>query len=1057
MFLKKITAFILTFALQSITIAFSQNYYFKHYQVDKGLSHNTVYCALQDKMGFLWFGTKDGLNRFDGVHFRIFRNNDFDSAAIGPNFINSLYEDNKGQLWAGTQRGLYQYDVVHEKFHLLDGIHNGAIQDIQIDDHENLWFISGTQLFCYSAEERKKRSRKLINYFSATSVCQSKDGTIWISTPDGFLKKYLSSSNSFIAFDLYKTSPPSSSHWINTIYPTGKGYLFVGTPSQGIKLFNMADNTYRDLIIYNSDKTEIFVRSFAQYNDDEYWIATEAGIYIYHWSTGTFTHLTKQFSNPYSLSDNAIYTLCRDSEGGIWAGTFFGGVNYYAHPYNRFEKYFPDNGKNAIKGNAVREICEDHSGHLWIGTEDGGLNRLDKKTGSIICFNPTGETGSISYSNIHGLLVDGNQLWIGTFEHGLDIMDIRSGKVIRHFGKRSHNLFSDFIVTLFKTKNGVILAGTAEGLQQWNTSLNKFEAVPEVPGNSLISCIMQDTEGTVWVSSTGNGVYYFNRETGVKGHLQYDPSNGNSLCGDIINNVFEDSEGNLWLGSEGSGITVYNHKRNTFKHISSKNGLPSDFVFKTLEDDHKNMWITTTKGLVCLQPATGIIKVFTKANGLLTDQFNYNSGYKDSTGQMYFGSVRGMISFNPDQFVQSNFVPSVYITGFQINNKESGINEPNSPLKQSITLTNEITLHYYQSSFSLDFAAPGFTSPEMIKYAYKLKGLDKDWTFLESNRKVYFTDLSPGTYVFKLKSTDNNGSWAKTETVLKIRINPPFWLSTWAYILYTIALIMTIFKIVRSYHRRTEEKNRRKIEQLNYEKEKEVFRAKMDFYTNVAHEIRTPLTLIQGPMEKVMDQTIGIQNIEESLKIMEQNTNRLVELTDQLLDFREIETNGFSLHFSQVNLVQLLRTTYLNFKLLASQKNLHFSFDLSANELLIMADEDALCKILNNLFSNAIKYAHQKVSVRLLPVLTDEKDIKLEFVNDGFLIPEALSEKIFEPFYRIKETNRQKGTGLGLSLSRSLAEMHKGKLYLENKQGDLNKFILILPFNKVPEPIAQNF
>jgi signal transduction histidine kinase/ligand-binding sensor domain-containing protein len=1007
-------------------------------------------------MGFLWFGTKDGLNRFDGLRFRIFRNDDFDSAAVGPNFINSLYEDPKGQLWAGTQRGLYQYDAIHEKFHLLDGILHGAMQDIQIDDHENLWLISATQLYCYPSEERKKRSRKLICYFNATSVCQTKDGTIWVSTPNGFLKKYLPSSNSFITYDLYKNSAPSPSRWINTIFATGKGFLLVGTASQGIKLFNLVDDTYKDLIIYNGDKTDLYVRSFAQYNDDEYWVATEAGIYIYHWSTGTFTHLTKQFSNPYSLSDNAVYTLCRDREGGIWAGTFFGGVNYYTHPYNRFEKYFPENGKNAIKGNAVREICEDQKGHLWIGTEDGGLNRLDKKTGSITCFNPTGEKGSIAYSNIHGLLPDGDKLWIGTFEHGLDIMDINSGKVIRHYGMRSNNLFSDFIVTLYKTQQGVILAGTSEGLQQWNPSLNKFEAVPEVPGNSLISCILQDKGGTIWVSSTGNGIYYYNREKDIKGHLLYDPTNTNSLCGNIINNIFEDTEGNMWLGSEGSGITVYNHKGNTFKHISSKNGLPSDFIFKTLEDDHKNIWITTTKGLVCLQPATGNLKVFTKSNGLLADQFNYNSGFKDSTGQMYFGSVRGMISFNPDQFVQSNFVPSVYITSLQINNKEVGINTSHSPLKQAITLTNEITLSYDQSSFSLDFAALGFTSPEMIKYAYKLKGLEKDWTYLETNRKVYFTDLSPGTYIFKLKSTDNNGIWANKETDLKIRITPPFWLSTWAYIFYTFAVILIIYLIVRSYLRRTEEKNRRKMEQLHYQKEKEVFRTKMDFYTNVAHEIRTPLTLIQGPMEKVLDNTQGIPSIEESLKIMEQNTNRLVELTDQLLDFREIETNGFRLHFSQVNLVQLLKNTYLSFKLLASQKNLQFTIDLPVSELLVMADEDALCKILNNLFSNAIKYANQKINVCLLPVLTEEKIIKMEFTNDGYIVPEQLREKIFEPFYRIKETSKQKGTGLGLSLSRSWAEMHKGKLYLENQQDKMNKFILILPFNKVPEPIPQH-
>jgi ligand-binding sensor domain-containing protein/signal transduction histidine kinase len=1054
--LRRIIALLFAIACATLTCVHAQNYYFKHFRVDNGLSHNTVYCILQDKMGFVWIGTKDGLNRFDGTHFKIFRNKDFDSAAIGPNFINCLYEDPKGQLWVGTQRGLYLYDVAHERFHLLDGIQLGAIRHILIDHTGDLWFISGLKLYCYPADQLKKNSGKLTLCCDATSICQTKEGSIWIASWDGLLRKYIPSTHSFRSFDLFRHSPPSSSKWINELFDTGKGYLFVGTPNQGIKLFNLESLTYKDLIVYNADKTEIYVRDFERYNDDEYWIATESGIYIYNWSNNTFKNITKQFNNPYSLSDNAVYSLHKDKEGGIWVGTFFGGVNYYSPPYNWFEKYFPDNGKNAIKGNAVREICEDQKGHLWIGTEDGGLNRLDKKTGSIVCYNPTGAKGSISYSNIHGILPDGEKLWIGTFEHGLDVMDINSGKVIRHYGTNTQNLNSNFIVTLYKTREGTLLAGTSVGLRQYDPKSDRFMAVPEVPANNFISHILQDSEGTIWVSATGIGVFYYNPVTGINGNIRYEPHNVNSLSGDIINNIFEDSAGNLWFASEGSGITVYNRKTKKFKRITSKDGLPSDFVFKILEDAHKNLWISTTRGLVCFHPANNKLEVFTKANGLLTDQFNYNSGYKDSSGRMYFGSVRGLISFHPDQFQSSDYPPPVYITGLQINNQETGINIGHSPLKQAITLTKELTLSYDQSSFSLDFAALSFTFPEMTQYAYQLEGLDKDWTYLQTNRKVYFTDLSPGTYTFKVKSTNSQGIWNNQITMLKIIITPPFWQSTWAYLLYLISILGILYIIIREYHYRIEEKNRRKLERMQYEKEKEIYRAKIDFFTNVAHEIRTPLTLIQGPMEKVIDRTEGIKEIKDSLRIMEQNTNRLVELTDQLLDLREVETDGFRLHFSRINISELINNSYINFQELAIQKNIDLSLHLPQTPLITLADEDALQKILNNLFSNAIKYAKQKASVRLLPFSNENQTFTIEFKNDGYLIPEHLKEKIFEPFFRIKETSRQKGTGLGLSLSRSLAELHNGTLYFK-AENHMNVFVLDLPLSQPKEtPIYHN-
>jgi len=465
-----------------------------------------------------------------------------------------------------------------------------------------------------------------------------------------------------------------------------------------------------------------------------------------------------------------------------------------------------------------------------------------------------------------------------------------------------------------------------------------------------------------------------------------------------------------------------------------------------LEDEKKNLWITTTRGLVCFNPLTKTIKIYTKANGLLSDQFNYNSAFKDRSGTMYFGCVKGMISFNPNYFIENNFVPPVYITGFQVNNNELIADEKKSPLKQSISLTKKVKLPHNQSSFSIDFAALSYTAPETIEYAYKMEGLDKSWTYIKTNRKVYFTNLAPGNYTFRVKAATGNGTFTKNEQQLTIEILPPFWATIWAYSFYAITTGLIIFWLIRMYHNRQVEKHTRKIELMEHEKEKEIYQAKIEFFTNVAHEIRTPLTLIKAPMEKIMKNATNMQAANVYLKTMEKNTNRLVDLTNELLDFRKTETKGFSLDFIQIDITGLLKDIYTNFGTIAEQKSLEYKLLLPTMQILAYADVEALNKILSNLLNNAIKYAYKKVRLKLLPVTGNNFIIEIE--NDGYVIPEELKEKVFEPFFRIEKTKHQMGSGIGLALSRSLAELHKGELYMKKGETGMNVFVLSLPIQQ---------
>ncbi len=992
-----------------------------------------VFCSAQDSTGFLWFGTKDGLNRFDGYHFKHY-NVENKGNSITPAIVNCLEVDKQNTLWVGTQRGIYRFDREKEILvPFIDTLY--IISSIVFDKKDQVWFIAAGILHRYNFSSKALTRFPEADYFLASSICFTPNGDIWVSSVNGFLHRYNPSANSFTAFNMFAHSPSPSSTWIPKIHFNGNNGIYVGTSIQGLKEFDLATLTYKDILTYNPDRTAVFVRDIEQYSKDEFWIATESGIFILNTKTYEYTNLKKKFLDVYSLSDNAVYSLCKDKEGGIWAGTYFGGINYYSRQNTVFQKYFPDNSTTAISGNVVREICEDNKGNLWLGTEDAGLNKLNPSTGVITQFKPSGKSTDIAYSNIHGLLLNGTELWIGTFDHGLDIMDLRTEKVIRRYGYGSgtHDLKSNFVVSMLKSKDGTIYIGSSNSLFKYNPQHKGFDLLNDVPFNTFISCLMEGSDNTIWVGTHQRGVYYFNRHTGEKGHVENNPGQSISVTNNIVNALTEDSDHNIWIATDGGGLSKFNKGKTKLTTYTTANGLPSNFIFKVLEDNSRNFWITTTRGLVHFDPKKEKMIVYTKDNGLLNDQFNYNSGFKDAAGNMYFGSVKGMIRFHPHDFVNTQTVAPVYITGFQVQNEELQIANKDSYLKKSILYTDKITLPHDRSSFSIDFASLSYLAPEMIEYSYFMKGADEKWTTIKPNRKIYFSNLSPGDYVFQLKASVN-GSTSTDVKELKIKILPPFWATRIAYLVYTIIALLFLYYLFRTYHVYTESKKR-----------KEIYEAKIDFFTNVAHEIKTPLTLIKGPVENLMDKVEEIPVIKDDLLMMERNTNRLVALITQILDFRKTETNSFRLDFSKVNISELLRDTYVDFSAVAKKRNLDYTIELPTVDTYLYADEEALNKIFSNLVDNAVKYASQKIQIRLLPQENNRTELTVEIENDGLAIPEDMREKIFEPFVRLKETQKRQGTGIGLALAKSLTELHKGKLFLKISPEEHNIFVVTLP------------
>jgi signal transduction histidine kinase/ligand-binding sensor domain-containing protein/DNA-binding response OmpR family regulator len=1025
-----------------VSIAQGKSYYFKHYQVEDGLSYNSVICSMQDSRGFLWFGTKNGLNRFDGYSFKNFQHNPKAFNSIGSNYIYSLVEDGFQNIWVGTSRGLYQYNPIVENFTRLKET-NGNVIEIKIDNRGDIWFISDFNLFKYNLKT------KVIQDYSSkigfvTSIIITEDETVWLSSGEGYLAQYISTTDSFERHNVYTHSAYTLTNWIPIIQLGGKNTILIGTQSQGLKIFNTESLIYEDVLAFNPDHTPIYIRDIMHYQDDEYWLATESGIFIYDLKKGLKKHLRKDRNDPFSLSDNAVYTLTKDKDGGVWAGTYFGGVNYFTKENMFFEKIFSRSIGNILKNNAVRELSLDQYGTIWIGTEDAGLVKYEPRLDKFTAFIADGKKESISHNNIHGLLVTKDELWIGTFEQGLDVMDIKTGKIIRNYKAGDSNLESNFIESLYLTKNDELYVGASSGLYRYNKSQDDFEKIQEIP-SMHIHAIIEDKQGILWIASSNNGVYSFNPKSGLTGSLKHEERNPNSLLNNYINDLTIDSQENLWITTE-NGLSKYNLKHKTFNHLSGLHDFPSNVFYKVLEADDKSLWISTSKGLIHLDSSLKKWKLFTKNNGLLNDQFNYKSGYKTSDGSLYFGSVKGLIKFNPIQKVPNTHKPPVYFTGFQVSNQELEINISNSPLKKSVLFTDTIILKPKQSTFSIDFAALSYASPQMTEYAYRMKGVEDDWVYLKTNRKVYFTNLSPGDYLFEVKATTNS-EWGDETTSLRITVQPPFLASNFAFLIYFIVLATVAYFIHKFNLGRLNEKNQRKFTLFESKKEREIYRAKLQFFTNITHEIRTPLTLIKGPLEMAMESVEPDSELSSSLTVMKKNTDRLIHLTDELLNFRKAEADNFALSFVNANVGELLDESYNRFLPLAKTGNRSFEIKTPDTEIIAFIDEEAIRKILGNLFSNAIKYSKGKILVNLERSLNEE-NFTIKVKTDGKLISLEMGDRIFEPFFRLKESENQSGTGIGLALARSLAELHGGQLILAIPEDSMNIFVLELPIHQ---------
>lgn len=997
--------------------------YFKNIDVEDGLSQCMVYAILQDKTGFIWLGTQNGLNRYDGISIKTYKRGLSAKGGIANNAIFSLAEDASGKIWIGTDTGVSVFDPVTEKFSVLNitvpgkGTVNGITRSIACDSIGNVWAaVSGHGIFHLDAEG----NASLLSadphgdgnsYLS--SVCLDSYGNIFCVAGRQQVVKFNPRGQRKTIFDSKAHGLGGSE--INCIYLDNDSTLLLGTVDQGVVAINPGTSARSDAGKWNSIPKDAFVRCIGKDKSGRHWIGSQQGLFVHSPATGAVSHFNHSFSNPYSLSDNAIHSMFRDSEGGMWIGTYFGGVNYCHESADQFEKFYPAPSTHRLSGKCISEFCEDSEGRIWIGTEDAGLN----------CLNPDGtfSNGFVPARNIHALLNDGSTLWVGSFADGLYTLDTRTGSAhrLKHSSGNDPKVDNN-IYSIFKDSGGKIWIGTRKSLDYYDPTAGMISSFPS-PINSQVNDMAEDSKGNLWLATIWQGLFRYSHDK--KEWLNvHSVSHKDTVGGCKAICLYCDSNDNIWVGTKGAGLVMCDNTGRTLKEYSIADGLPDDVVYRIIPDSSSGIWGSTNNGMFRLDTESGKIRTYTYEDGLPGNQFNYKSGFADSQGNIYFGGVKGFVRFRPDRLICENVPPKIVFNSLKVDNSEIPVGDNPGILSESITHASQITLPYEKSAFSIGFGTLSFASPHRIDFKYKLEGWDKDWVEAHDSREAIYSNLPPGNYTFSVKISDSDGHWDDAISSVRIRIKPPFYLSAWAFLIYFIILASGIFLLWLFLRKRNRQRQAEAISRLQHSYEKELYDLKINFFTNITHEIRTPLSLIKIPIDEVVKNTAKNDPNYPNLSIVKRNTDRLLSLVNQLLDFRKSEVAEMKLNFVNSNISTIIDKVADRFRPAIDVKGLNIHItkpsDLDAD-----IDIEAFTKIVSNLLSNALKHADSYISVN---VKADKDRFKISVTNDGTPIPEEKTGVIFQPF--VKLDSGPEGTGIGLSLVKRLVEAHGGHISL---------------------------
>ena len=1004
---------------------------FQHISSQKGLPHQQVEAIAQDGNGYIWFGTRNGLARYDGYGMRTYFHDDGNPHSLRHNFIKDLFIDSKHRLWIGTEEGISRYRNTTNDFVNYD------YPDRQVpcitETTSGRIIAAGADVYVYDEENDRFNAIPSIGEGFNLAVAADRRGRVFVATNNSIY---------YYDKDMKRIEHLPSEYYdfltgadgICPLFFDTSNRLWIGRNGKGVEVIDLKS---RQMKIYEpqvlSDGTVRVIREDASHN---IWLGTEQGITIIR-QDGQIDIIRQDLSNKDLLSDNAIYDIIFDRDNNAWIGTYFGGVDLLLQNNSTFQWIMPGKEPYNLRGKVARMMAEVGQSMIWIATEDGGLNILDMQKRVLHPFTAIPEIGT----NIHSLYYDEHtgDMWIGTFRNSLFRYNLNSKAKKRYElvpGFTSNSVFS-----FAKQRDGQLWVATTQGLRRYDDKSDSFLKIGhDFLDNHFVYTLTADDANNIWAGTTTNGFFCIDGKTGKVTEWKASSSK-KGLKDNYVTSIYVAKDGVVWLGTNNNGLQTFHPKTGKFYQIEGEPTLQQCTVCSIIGDSYGNIWISTSRGLFRYDSRTRALTRFTTENGLPTNQFNFSSSLCCSNGTLYFGTVDGLVCFNPKKLDGGKVAYKVFLKQLTINGKlvDAGMND--SPLVKELNATSKVTLSYEQSrSFAIDYGVIIPANNSSINYQIWVEGIHDTWQEAGNEHRFTAYNLAPGTYVLHLRANNSSENWDQCpETVLQIVVKPPFYRSKWAYVFYLIILVLIVGYIQRQYTHRMEARNQTRMALMEKEKIEELDKAKSSFFTTVSHELKTPLSLIVAPLKSIHRENIP-EDERKHLDMAIHNTGKMEELINELVTFNKVESDNFPFYLQKGDPLVFIHRVTAAFQDVAREKSIAFYVRCEDNGEEVWFSPFYVERILNNLLTNAFKYTKNGGEVIVNAAIKNrEGDIFnylfFEVIDNGIGIVKEEQQNIFNRFYQTPRgvSVGTTGWGIGLSLVKRLVEIHKGFIGLESE------------------------
>lgn len=1051
----------------------------------QGLMGNAVNTIMKDMNGMMWIGTSESLNRYDGKRFKVYPLGVKRQVEPGSNEISSMSMDRFGTLWVGTIGfGLYYYDRKADVFRSFTSslkgqrISQNVVTAVYANRRGEVWVGTVSGLDVIAADRKHIRHLETggdepggIPAKSMTYIFEDGHGRMWVCTGSG-LYLYDEARKNFKAFRHQKSDPRSlPSDIIMTVSEDKAGNIWVGT-SNGLSRLAKDGEHFINYCYNDKDEQSLcgdIVYSIAADDKDHIWVGTEGGLNVMDINTGKAVRYRHDPRDPYSLNSKSIRSIYVDPQGIYWLGTYMGGINKYDKNLTLFN-YVQSTELDpfGLRAPIVSSFAQKSDNELYVGTDGGGLSIFNNKTNrfSHVLIQPKEKINSAGLPIMAMLLDHRQQLWIGTFGHGLFKLNTVNNAYTQYTkGPGELNISQNNIFAFKEDRLGNVWIGTnGAGIDIYDTRTNSFRRFApslsakkgrEFPSNGYIRAFEEDKDGNMWIGSYGTGIAIYNPATGL--FDTFNPTNTGLPIAEVLS-LKKDANGNMWIGTNGDGLFYYSYLKKKIIPFKYNNRLPNGVICKILQDKTNNIWFSTNQGIGRIDPADQKLYVYCGDNGLQNNVFLNGSGLLATDGTLYFGGVAGFNYFKGTDVRLNKNVPPVMLTTLIVDNKRISPDHDN-PQPVNISEERQITIKYKQD-FAINFVALNYTLPQQNRYSYILEGFSNSWKNAGTSTTASYTNLDPGEYTFRVRAANNDGKWNYTGTALKIIVKPPFWMTVYAYVCYVLLAFGVLLLIRRQGIKKLKKKLRDEQERKDADARHELDEMKISFLTNLSHEFRTPISLIMAPVDKLLEQP-NTQAVSEQLGVIKRNSRRLLNLVNQLLDFRKLEENQLKLNLVEGEFISFAREVADSFYDLANRKKIHAVFKTACEQLFVKFDHDKVERILFNLLSNAVKFtmAGGQVTVEVgAPAISADGDaylLAISVTDTGTGISPEQAAHVFDRFYQAdaQPAILNQGSGIGLSIAHELVQLHGGEIGVESElgKGSTFSFTISLPFIALTE------